>query len=61
MNNFSAHELGVEQIKEKRELTNTRVNISLYLETLAYSSQIMWLSLNTTSEYQPLDQGIIAN
>jgi hypothetical protein len=38
MDNFSAHELGVEQMEEKRELTNTKVNISLYLETLAYSS-----------------------
>jgi hypothetical protein len=38
IDNFSAHELGVKQIKEKRELTNTKVNISLYLETLAYSS-----------------------
>jgi hypothetical protein len=38
MDNFSAYKLGVEQIEEKKELTNTKVNISLYLETLAYSS-----------------------
>jgi hypothetical protein len=38
IDNFSAYELGVEQIEEKRELTNTKVNISLYLKTLAYFS-----------------------
>jgi hypothetical protein len=38
INNFSAHELGVKQMEEKRKLTNTKVNISLYLKTLAYSS-----------------------
>jgi hypothetical protein len=38
IDNFSAYKLGVEQIEEKRELTNTKVNIFLYLETLAYSS-----------------------
>jgi hypothetical protein len=36
MDNFFAYKLGVEQMKEKRELTNTKVNIFLYLETLAY-------------------------
>ena len=38
MDNFSAYKLSVEQIEEKRELINTKVNISLYLETLTYSS-----------------------
>jgi hypothetical protein len=38
IDNFSAYELGVEQMEEKKELTNTKVNISLYLETLAYFS-----------------------
>jgi hypothetical protein len=38
INNFSAYELGVKQIEEKRELTNTKVNIFLYLKTLAYFS-----------------------
>jgi hypothetical protein len=38
MDNFSAYKLGVEQMEKKRELTNTKVNISLYLKTLAYSS-----------------------
>jgi hypothetical protein len=38
INNFSAYELDVEQMKKKRELTNTKVNIFLYLKTLAYSS-----------------------
>jgi hypothetical protein len=38
IDNFSAHKLDVEQIEEKKELTNIKVNISLYLKTLAYSS-----------------------
>jgi hypothetical protein len=46
MDNFSAHELAVEQIEEGVNLTNTKV---------------MWLPPNATSIYQPLDQGIIQN
>jgi hypothetical protein len=38
IDNFFAYELGVKQIEEKRELINIKVNISLYLKTLAYSS-----------------------
>jgi hypothetical protein len=44
MDNFSAHELAVEQLKESMLLTNTRV---------------MFYPPNATSIYQPLDQGII--
>lgn len=46
MDNFSAHELGVELLEEANELTNTKV---------------MWLPPNATSIHQPLDQGIIQN
>jgi hypothetical protein len=46
IDNFSAHELAVEQIEEGVNLTNTKV---------------MWLSPNATSIYQPLNQGIIQN
>jgi hypothetical protein len=35
MDNFSAHELGVEQIIEKGELTHTKVSISSFLKTSA--------------------------
>jgi hypothetical protein len=38
IDNFFAYELDVKQIEEKRELTNTKVNIFLYLKTLAYFS-----------------------
>jgi hypothetical protein len=37
MDNFSAHELAVEQMMEKGELTHTKVSISLYLVTSANS------------------------
>ena len=46
MDNFSAHELGVELIEEAKELSHTKV---------------MQLPLNATSIHQPLDQGIIQN
>ena len=46
MDNFSAHELGVELLEEAQALTNTKV---------------MWLPPNATSVHQPLDQGIIQN
>ena len=47
MDNFSAHELAVEQIEEMNiPLTNIKV---------------MWLPPNAISIYQPLDQGIIQN
>jgi hypothetical protein len=46
MDNFSAHELAIEQIEESIHLTNTKV---------------MWLPPNATSVHQPLDQGIIQN
>jgi hypothetical protein len=46
MDNFSAHELAMEQIGEEANLTNTKV---------------MWLPQNATSIHQPLDQGIIQN
>lgn len=44
MDNFSAHELGVAQIGGLTALENTI---------------IIWLPANTTSKWQPLDQGII--
>jgi hypothetical protein len=46
MDNFSAHEVAVEQLMEAQQLTNTK---------------IMWLPPNATSHHQPLDQGIIEN
>jgi hypothetical protein len=46
MDNFSAHELGVELSEAANELRYTKV---------------MWLPANGTSIYQPLDQGIIQN
>ncbi len=46
MDNFSAHELAVEQMEEVGELKATKV---------------IWLPPNSTSHYQPLDQGIIQN
>ena len=47
MDNFSAHELAVENITQsQRPLENTL---------------IIWLPANSTSRYQPLDQGIIAS
>jgi hypothetical protein len=44
MDNFSAHEAAVENIRLSTPLTNTL---------------IVWLPPNSTSKYQPLDQGII--
>lgn len=46
MDNFSAHKLGVELMEEVKGLSHTKV---------------MWLPPNATSNYQPLDQGIIQN
>ena len=47
MDNFSAHELAVDLIAESsRPLKWTRIE---------------WFPANTTSIYQPLDQGIIQN
>ena len=46
MDNFSAHELAVENIKKAGGLQNTR---------------IIWLPERSTSLHQPLDQGIIKN
>jgi hypothetical protein len=46
LDNFSGHELGVELVGGLQGLTNTR---------------IAWLPPNTTSHWQPLDQGIIAS
>ena len=46
LDNFSGHELGVELVGGKEGLANVRVK---------------WLLPNTTSYWQPLDQGIIAS
>jgi len=46
MDNFSGHELGVELCGGKDALSHVKVR---------------WLPLNTTSYWQPLDQGIIAS
>ena len=46
LDNFSGHELGVELVGGKQGLSNVRVE---------------WLPPNTTSHWQPLNQGIIAS
>ena len=46
LDNFSGHELGVQLVGGKKGLVNV---------------QIEWLPPNTTSHWQPLDQGIIAS
>jgi hypothetical protein len=46
MDNFSGHELGVILVGGLQGLTNVRIT---------------WLPLNTTSHWQPMDQGIIAS
>ena len=46
INNFSGHELGVQLIGGLDALSNVKIR---------------WLLLNTTSHWQPLDQGIIAS
>jgi hypothetical protein len=46
MDNFSGHELAVQLVGGKTGLPNVRIE---------------WLPLNTTSEWQPMDQGIIVS
>ena len=46
LDNFSGHELGVQLVGGKEALDNVRIE---------------WLPPNTTSHWQPLDQGIIAS
>ena len=46
LDNFSGHELGVTLVGGKEGLANVRIE---------------WLPPNTTSHWQPLDQGIIAS
>jgi hypothetical protein len=46
LDNFSGHELGVQLVGGKQGLANVRIE---------------WLPPNTTSHWQPLDQGIIAS
>ena len=46
LDNFSGHELGVQLVGGKKGLANVRIE---------------WLPPNTTSHWQPLDQGIIAS
>jgi hypothetical protein len=46
MDNFSAHELAVTLVSGKQGLSNVRIE---------------WLPPNTTSHWQPMDQGIIAS
>ena len=46
LDNFSGHDLRVNLVRGKQGLSNVRVE---------------WLPLNTTSHWQPLDQGIITS
>jgi hypothetical protein len=46
MDNFSGHELAVRLVGGEQGLSHVR---------------IAWLPLNTTSEWQPIDQGIIVS
>jgi hypothetical protein len=46
MDNFSGHELGVQLVGGQQGLSNVRIE---------------WLPPNTTSFWQPMDQGIIAS
>jgi hypothetical protein len=46
LDNFSGHELGVQLVRGKQGLSNV---------------QVEWLPPNTTSHWQPLDQGIITS
>jgi hypothetical protein len=46
MDNFSGHELSVHLVGGQQGLSNVRIE---------------WLPLNTTSEWQPMDQGIIVS
>ena len=46
LDNFSGHELGVQLVSRLEGLNNVRIE---------------WLPANTTSYWQPLDQGIIAS